>query len=201
MECLCKCLLFTERNTTICTSCGVERPTPFRLEMGSCSYLQTYAPLNYTYTRLQRFNNMLTMIFFPTCTKHDEPIIKYFGTKKFESIKSLLLALKQTPVKNKRYCNLHFFAKQFLTRYKPPMYNSNALISIQGVIRKDFLNIESKYNLYSSSSTFFNYAWLLNKLLKKYNLSPYCVYLKKLRNKKKVVQYELRFNALMNKTS
>ena len=201
MKCPCAKLIFTEYNTTICRDCGLEQKVPFRLEIEQCSYTQTYAPLNYCYTRSQRFNNMVTMLFFPNASKHDEPILKLLCGRRFKTIRELKSAMKKTKVKNKRYCNLHFFCKMFLETYKPPSINQNVLLIYQKMLGQFFINLESSFNIHAQHFTFFNYAWLIRKLLIKFNLCEFCIYLKRLCNKKRNEEYCQRFQYLMDKTS
>ena len=171
------------------------------MEIEHCSYQQTYAPLNFSYTRLHRFKNMMTMLFFPSAAKHDEPVLRLFAGKTFHTIAEMKETLRHSKLKNKRYCNLHLFAKLFLVNYIPPKTNTNRLILLRERIGRCFLNLESSFNLYSESPTFFNYAWLLRKLLHRFKLQEFLPYLKKLKNKKRCVEYQERLTFLTNKSS
>jgi hypothetical protein len=139
---------------------------------------------------------MMYSILAPVSYKSDEPMIKYltqFG--RFSDIASILVAIKKSGLKDKRYVSMHLFAKLFLDGYIHPVYPNNFFQVKQSILRM-FSEIEFKHRQLFKKP-FFNYLWLLGELLKKHKLYKFFMYIKPLKSEKREECYESDLEKIM----
>ena len=195
--CTCENLVYTNRHTQVCEQCGVETRVPFNLhELILIDSYNTHSPFARGYCRLNRFKRMLYSILAPCPQFFDNTTLKYLD--KCGPIKNkehLLKLLKHAPVKDKRYCSLHLYCKLFCMNYIPP-YKPDNIDQIREEIIMHFKDIEFAHHRYGNP--FFNYQWLLNLCLKKWNLHQYLKYTKKLKCKRRRKLYSKMYTFCMD---
>ena len=101
--------------------------------------------------------------------------------------------MKMAPVKDKRYCSLHLYCKLYVQDYICPTPPED---HIESEIIKHFKDIEFAHHHHGEP--FFNYMWLLNKCLRKWNLQRYLQFTKKLKCKNRKRMYSKMYNFCMN---
>jgi hypothetical protein len=185
--CDCKNVIYLNRHTKVCENCGVETRVPFNMsELIIIDSYNTHSPFSRGYCRLNRFKRMLYSIIYPCPQLFDNKTLKYLGLHSPIRNKSYLLKLlKKSPVKDKRYCSLHLYCKLFCLDYVPPRKPEN-IAQICEAIMNHFKDIEFAHHKYGEP--FFNYQYLLNLCLKKWNLHEYLKFTKtlKCRNRRRL---------------
>ena len=101
--------------------------------------------------------------------------------------------MKLSTLKDKRYGSMHMFATHFLTGYSTPAFK----LHHKALIQHSFRHIEHKFFKYKHNTPFFNYPWLLRKLLTKHDLLEYLPYVKPIRCGKRNSYYEDMFSRIM----
>jgi hypothetical protein len=146
------------------------------------------------YRRSKRFEEMMRKLISPSPEKKDEPVLdKYLTAPKFDSIEDFLVSLKKSGIKDKRYQSMHTFAKFFVNGYtsvKPLLCQEFKLCVNM------FKDVEYRFLKRTSGIPFFNYNWLLTKLLHYMGVVRYDLFLKKIKCKKRNEYYETLFNSL-----
>ena len=118
-----------------------------------------------TYERRKRFRDIMTRLLFPSIENKDFPMYSYLKNQntQIETVADLLCCMKRSKLPDKRYISLHAFARRFLHGYKPPVCaNPHTLIKLY---TREFDVVEIAHARKSNVPNFFNYAWLLRKLL------------------------------------
>ena len=181
--CDCPILVYTNRHTQVCDMCGVETRVAFNLhELILINSYNTHSPFSQGYCRLNRFKRMLYSIISPCPQIFDNKTLEYLDkSRPIKSKGHLLKLLKRAPVKDKRYCSLHLYCKLFCVDYIP-IYAPQNIEQIQKEIIAHFKDIEFAHHGYEQPF-FFNYQWLLNVCLRKWNLHQYLKFTKKLKCK------------------
>ena len=101
--------------------------------------------------------------------------------------------MKLSTLKDKRYCSLHLFARYFMQTYTPP----NHKLQFHKTILFSFRDIARNFSRFPNKP-FFNYPWLLRKLLFQHSLSDYICFVKPIRCEKRNLYYENLFKQVMN---
>jgi len=193
-------LLTTERHTTVCTECGIEKKVPTQIRNIHVSYAQAHhQPFASSYSRNKRFASMLDAVVLATCQVSDEPMLAHLHSLKitFKTIGSILTAMKKSALRDKRYTSLHMFCRVLLEGYvKPPP------VLHWFIRRRNMLNFFSDIEMVHQTTfkqPFLNYTWLLATVLRLNGLARYCVFVKKLKCKKRIKRYEQDFAVIKNK--
>ena len=125
-------------------------------------------------------------------------MLRYLATKgKVDTIQDLIRMIKKSNLRDKRYGSLHVFAKMFVTSYKQPATPNN-LIWLRKTILRRFEDYEFAHKRYCTNN-FFNYRWLLAKLLKEFKLDEYLVFVKMLKCPIRCAYYETMYADLNQK--
>ena len=98
----------------------------------------------------------------------------------FPNTPDLFSAIKKTTLRDKRYMSIHLFARLFCADYvvPPPVCDS-----VRRRILMEFEHVEFGHNRYCVGKQFFNYAWILSTLLRKFKLMEHAEFIKALRCK------------------
>jgi hypothetical protein len=147
------------------------------------------------YRRSKRFEDMLRKMVNPTPEKKDTDVIERYlnsGTR-FNSITEFVVSLKGSGIKDKRYQSLHLFSKLFVDDYKTVEPLSDGELKLCVNMFKD---VEYRFLKRTENIPFFNYNWLLSKLLHFMKITQYDPFLKKIKCKKRNEYYERMFNSL-----
>lgn len=181
--------------TAVCRACGVVHPHLRDYVVGINTYND---PLQLCfYQRRKRFEQILVKITAPHIDNKDVPIYKLLveGKHTFDSVPDVLATVKKLPVKDKRYHSLHIFSKLFMKNYvKPPMLRFQTKKRIMFL----FSDIESMF-LREKSVPFFNYAWLIRRVLNHFKVHEYDMYIKQIKCEKRNEYYNDMFNFLYTK--
>jgi hypothetical protein len=113
--------------------------------------------------------------------------------KPYESVEDIMNRMKLSTLKDKRYCSLHLFARYFMPSYQAP----NHMLQFQKTIMFSFREVERKFSRFQDKP-FFNYPWLLRKLLSIHSLSAYICFVKPIRCEKRNLYYEELYQQVMN---
>lgn len=197
MSCCGKPLLHTDRHTTICRECGIEKRAPFDVLGSPTPNSYNHAPLLQGYSRKKRMKRLLDAILTPSPQPGDNALLEFLDNKKpIEDLTTLMKLLKASPSKDKRYGSLHLYSKLFMPSYTTPEVPKN-LQTIRTHILRDFDNVEFAYKRnFGSRAPFFNYCWLISLFLRKYGLSQYLMYVKPLKCKHRRKAYEKMYAKL-----
>ena len=175
-----------------CTECGMVFRDNMEYVNGITNVVEPMQVC--VYQRKKRFEEMLKRLTCPTFDKKDTPILKEFLHKpKFETIDLFLEALKNTKIKDKRYQSLHAFCQIFVVDYNAPAvlqpHEINHILAL-------FETVECRFHNKTNKIPFFNYNWLLGKLLERIGITRFHKYLKKIKCKKRNFYYETLYNDL-----
>ena len=181
--------------STVCRKCGVVHSHLKEYVVGINTYND---PLQLCfYQRRKRFEQILMKITAPHIDNKDVPIYKLLveGKYTFDTVPEVMATLKKFPVKDKRYHSLHIFSKLFMKNYvKPPVLREQTKKRILFL----FTEIESMF-LRHKSVPFFNYAYLIRRLLNQFNIHEYDIYIKRIKCEKRNEYYNTMFNFLYTK--
>jgi hypothetical protein len=191
---VCSCgeqfIIQTDGNDT-CTMCGVIGRSNFvnRFDAPRDSLCQA------TYERHKRFRDIVTKVVFPCVENKDYPMYEYLKStnKQFETVGDVLQAMKRSKLLNKRYCSLHTFCRFFLKNYVKPKVESPLLLIKMSVRMFTFLESE---HYKKCTGNFFNYGWLLRRLLDLLDCDTLKRYVKPIKCPKRNEFYENMFCSL-----
>lgn len=182
--------LIMDAGKFICTECG--------LVHGGSHFIigiNTYNdPLQICYyQRKKRFSKILDKIVRPNLDNKDTPVYKHLVGKTFDTIEELQTYIKTLNIKDKRYHSLHAFCKLCLKNYTPPK-----TFTLQEEKRCLFLFelVEMAFLKHTNGVPFFNYAWLIRKVLFHFGFSQFELYVKKIKCPKRNIYYETMFTNL-----
>ena len=121
-HCNCNRYKIIEGDLEVCTNCGVSNRV-FLLDTVNISYNQRHSVSNLgqnTYSRRRRFRTMVSQAIRAQSSDSDEKMMKYMlSTEKAKNLPDLLLKIKGSNLKDKRYSSLHYFSRHFVESYKP----------------------------------------------------------------------------------
>lgn len=180
-----------------CTLCGTVIDSRPEFLNGIENYVEPIQMC--VYRRSKRFSEMLRKLVYPTPERKDDPVLDYFfkPLKMYDTIDKFVFALKNSGIKDKRYQSIHTFCKLFCSNYK----NICVLTTQEfGMLIRMFKDVEHRFARLSVGIPFFNYNWLLSKLIHSIGITRYDPFLKKIKCKKRNLYYEHLFNALCTMT-
>ena len=187
-----KCRVFklsTNQCTLVCPNCGVTTRvlTPefeyHKQPLFMCSY-----------SRSKRFGVLLSRVLLPCFLHHDAKMFRFLDTyKPYESVEDIMNRMKLSTLKDKRYCSLHLFARYFMSSYTAPDHR----LQYHKTIMFSFREVERNFSRFPKMP-FFNYPWLLRKLLSFHSLLDYICFVKPIRCEKRNLYYEALFKQVMN---
>ena len=182
--------LIYEDGIAVCRRCGIVHSHLHEFVTGVNTYND---PLQLCfYQRRKRFEQILLKITAPYIDNKDIPIHKLLvkGKHTFDSVHDVLATLKKLPVKDKRYHSLHIFSKLFMKNYiEQPMLREHTKKRIMFF----FSEIESMF-LRDKTVPFFNYAWLIRRVLNYFKVHEYDIYIKQIKCEKRNEYYNTMFN-------
>lgn len=183
------CLLCTNQCTLVCPNCGVTT----RVLKPEFDYHKQ--PLFFcSYSRSKRFGVLLSRVLLPCFEHHDAKMFQFLDTyKPYESVEDIMNRMKLSVLKDKRYCSLHLFARYFMPTYTAPDHR----LQYHKTIMFSFREVERNFSRFPQKP-FFNYPWLLRKLLSIHSLSDYICFVKPIRCEKRNLYYEELYKQVMN---
>ena len=176
---MCSCLRVfrSDYNTTCCLECGRETRAPFSIIQKSKP--QDMTPFPYGYSRFKRFSKILDAVLCPTPSHADNLMVEHLFGHKFDTMHELIVFMKESQIRDKRYTSLHFFNRLCVRDYVyPPPFNVHEATRC---ILRAFQEVELAHLRTCPGETFFNYNWLLVVLLRENNFGFLIRYVKNLR--------------------
>ena len=163
---MCSCgkeLLVEVEGRSTCSLCGITSDQQHFI----ARYGAPRDPINVaTYERRKRFKDIISRLLFPSIENKDFNMYCYLEKQdtKFKTVNEILKCMKKSKLPDKRYVSLHSFARRFLEGYKSPLHKDpHTLIKLYV---RDFNMIETThFRKCENPKNFFNYAWLLRRLL------------------------------------
>ena len=147
-----------------------------------------------SYSRKKRFEGMLDRILFPAFDGKDEHMFKFLSDHKpYSSVDDMMARMKLSDLKDKRYGSMHLFATHFVTGYTHPSYKDH----YKQLILSSFKDVERGFSKQKQHTPFFNYPWLLRKLLTVHQLVDYVPFVKPIRCDKRNAYYERLFSDIL----
>jgi hypothetical protein len=182
------CLLCTSRCSSVCPICGVTTRT-LKPEF---NYNQQ--PLFFcSYSRAKRFDVLLSRVLLPCFEHHDAKMFMFLSVHRpYKSVEHIMARMKLSALKDKRYCSLHLFARYFMPSYKAPDHR----LQFHRTLMFSFRSVERNFSRFPSKP-FFNYPWLLRKLLSNHGLVDYIQFVKPIRCEKRNTHYDLLYRRVM----
>lgn len=178
--------------TTVCTECGVETPTPYDVgEKGWSLSLDTYS-------RIKRFEKLFDSVVLCHGTEKDNKMLYHLATFGKCDMDTLLQRIKDSKLTDKRYGSLHLFAKVFREDYIAPEIPKDHLALKQKLL-KIFKNFEFVHKRHFPTQHFFNYRWLIRKLLHQYGHMQFDEYIKPIQCAKRQLHYLEMFENYQSK--
>ena len=189
-------IILTEFAHTVCTSCGRVQKRHFASDITPRNWLTE--PLINVYSRKKRFKTLAEALFWPASCAKDGRMMKYLSrTGRFDSKHELLNAIKQSDIPDKRYGKIHLFCKLFCNDYRVP-YGNKDLHHVMITLLSQFHDIEFCFSRLFVNIQFFNYRYLLKKLLLKLKLNEYIPFVKTLKCKQRLKYYDDMLDRVYN---
>ena len=189
----CEALTIEDNGFSICSECGVVQKTVYFV-----SSINTFNdPIQICfYQRKKRFEKILDQITLPRIENKDIPVYKKLDGNLFDTVDDLKLFIKSLNVQDKRYHSLHAFAKRFVTSYKQPSefttHNKQCCLYL-------FEKLECCFLRHMFNVPFFNYAWLIRKILNMLHFSQFDMFIKRIKCPKRNKYYNDMFTFLHTK--
>ena len=183
----------------VCKNCGSSIKIPYDVTEQPM-YSRGYGNICFqnSYSRKKRFGNLFDKLLFPTPDKKDEPCLMFLERKVFASFQDLLACLKNSSLPDKRYCSLHTFARLYVQTYEQPL-RPRDVFRLKKLVLMDFDAVEFLHRKNMPGKVpFFNYPWLLQKLLTLRGVSQYNPFIKQIKCKKRTAHYEQMFRENCN---
>ena len=178
-----------------CRNCGV-----ITSQMEYLNGIENYVePLQLcVYKRKKRFEEMLKKMVYPHPEKKDELVLAALFGHTFNNTQELVSFLKQTNLKDKRYQSLHAFVRLFCKDYTEVKVLTH--FEIKRCV-KLFEEIEYRFVKHATLVPFFNYNWVMLKILHLIGVTRFDPFLKKIKCKKRNSYYTGLFKTLCKETS
>jgi hypothetical protein len=150
------------------------------------------------YERKKRFKDIMNKMLYPTIDNKDMPMFMYLTEyikkhEKFDTTEEILACMKKSGIPDKRYVSLHAFARRFMNGYKAIPLKTHRLSAL---FRRYFNMLESVFYRRYPTSPFFNYNWLLRRLLTMYKHDELVQFVKPIKCPKRDSRYEDMFMSL-----
>ena len=195
---MCKCVglshIQTDYHTIVCSVCSEETQFFGFLNVENSSYNQSHCPFSKGYCRKKRFGDMLKNLFYPCCSHLDNNVLSQLHGKDILDTEQLFQELKLMRIKDKRYGSIHLMTKLFCKEYKYIEPPSHSLIMY---MCKFFEELELLYMRIYPDTQFFNYSWLILKMLHIFELDVFAKYVKPLKCKKRIKWYSTKFDYII----
>ena len=187
-----KFLIDGECGLQTCTNCGVMNEV--RVYVTGFNAPRD-ALLMAVYERRKRFRDIMKKLLYPSIDNKDMPVFTYLSElPQFETVTGLLAAIKKSGIPDKRYVSLHAFCRYYLRGYKPPRVDTHTITKL---CKRYFNMLETVFHRkYIIKSPFFNYAWLLRRLLVKFGCAEIANFVKPIKCPKRDARYEDMFTSL-----
>ena len=197
MKCCCTEGYYTTRESThICRGCCCEVPVIEGCNYSNCGFDMSHSPFLSGYSRTKRFRGLCEMLFHPTPSNPDEPMLVYLFERsaQLSTVTNILETMSSSKIKDKRFCSLHLFCKLFEEGYEAPVCD----IPITQVLKQMtwyFQEIELRYKSMNAVQAikvpFINYTFIITYILRRIGLYQYLKFLKQLKCKKRIQKYKI----------
>ena len=191
---MCDCndrFLIEESGRLLCSQCGVVRQ--------GYSFIPGFnaprdALMIAVYERRKRFRDIMNRMLYPCIENKDMPMFKYLSTHKpFESVTDLLHTMKKSGIADKRYVSLHAFSRRFLKGYVEPITHTHRTAKL---FLRLFNMLETVFYREYPDRPWFNYNWLLRRMLIHFDIKQYLPFVKAIKCPKRRDRYEEMFTTI-----
>ena len=192
---MCRCCVLVDTSFSfVCINCGIEKPyvSPACVSFNHTPHTSLIIS---PYNRKTRFIGLLRKILgVDTGPQVKDRVWQYLSASApFQTTDDIVLCLKNSPLKSKHYNCIHGFSKAFLRKYsKPECYYTP--LEIEKILGGLFEDVVFYWCRFSENTSFFSYAWLLEKLFRQLQiLEDYKSFLKVLICPTRRKKYETRW--------
>ena len=181
----------------VCSICGIEKEVPYDMSDQHCNREWSAIFCQTVYSRKKRFGKLFDSVLMGGSEPKDEKMLRYLDgiTEDILSMENLVDKVKQAPLSDKRFGSLHLFARCFVTSFVVPVYRGDYFELRKRVLR-DFENLEFAHLNNTPTVPFFNYRWLLKKILNRIGLFQFDSFIKVIKCKHRRQHYEDMFENL-----
>ena len=198
---MCRCVLVDTTCTFVCIKCGKEKAY-LSTRCVSFNHPPHTSIVVSPYSRKTRFTGLLRKILGVDSGPIASDTVWQFlsASAPFQRTEDIILCLKNSPLKTKYYNCIHVFAKSFLRNYEKPQCVYSTL-EIERFLGDLFEEVMFQWCRHSNNTSFFSYAWLLEKLLKQLHIfHVYKLFLKVLICPTRRLKYDTRWNSLVTRS-
>ena len=134
------------------------------------------------YSRKKRFGKLFDSVFTGCAEPKDEKMLRFLGCHKLEitDMKTLLETIKKAHLPDKRFGSIHLFARIFINTFVAPVFDGDRF-ELRKRVLLDFENLEFAHLNNTPTVPFFNYRWLLGKILTECGVCQYTRYIKEIK--------------------
>ena len=198
---MCRCVLVDTGSSFVCINCGVEK-TYVSPNCVSFHHTPHTSLIISPYNRKTRFLGLLRKILgVDTGPQISDRVWRYLSASApFRTTDDIVTCLKNSSLKTKHYNCIHGFSKAFMKNYSKPKCHYSPL-EIEKHLGTLFEEVVFYWCRFSKQSSFFSYAWLLEKLFRQLQiLEDYKAFLKVLICPNRRKKYETRWNMFVTKS-
>jgi len=181
--------------TKVCISCGIEQPVPFDMYQQSKICQWNNLSFQTAYSRKKRFGKLFDSVVMGPLEKKDEKMCQHLTKLKIEEIEDILVAIKESGLTDKRYGSIHLFSRLFIPGFCEPTPPKD-LYELRKRILFSFETLEFAHLHNMKDRPFFNYRWLLSKILDSVKVSQFKQFIKVIKCKKRRGYYEKMYHEL-----
>ena len=197
---MCRCVLVDTTFSFVCLNCGIEKTyvTPSCLSFHHTPHTSLIVS---PYNRKTRFIGLLRKILGVDTGPHAKDLVWQYlsASAPFRTTDDIVSCLKNSSLKSKHYNCIHGFSKAFQKNYSKPKchYSPREIEEYLGILFEEV----NFYWCRFEQTSFFSYAWLLEKLFRQLQiLEDYKSFLKVLICPTRRKKYETRWKRFVTKS-
>ena len=183
--------LYALARTSVCELCGIERIVPYNMYTQSKTIDWSGICIPTAYSRKKRFAKLFDSVTTGHAEKKDEHMLRFLATKKNEikSREDVFKCIRESSLSDKRYGSIHLFSRIYIPGFTVPILPKNFFQLKKRVLRK-FEDFEFEHRNKYYGKPFFNYRWLLGKILSQFGIRQFGPFIKVIKCKKRRQHYE-----------
>ena len=181
--------------TRVCLSCGLEQSVPYDMYEQSKICMWNNISFQTGYSRKKRFGKLFDSVVIGAAETKDEKMLIYLKSVTINSMDDLLLAIKESGLIDKRYGSIHLFCRVYVSEFSMPKQPKH-IPELRKRILFQFENLEFSHLHKLKNRPFFNYRWLLSKILGEAGIHQFKPFIKVIKCKKRREYYENMYEVL-----
>lgn len=189
--------LYALPRTSVCALCGVEKIVPYDMYTQSKIIDWSGICIPTAYSRKKRFAKLFDSVVTGHAEKKDELMLSFLATRKNEikTREDVLDCIRISSLPDKRYGSIHLFSRIYVPNFTAPLLPANFFQLKKRVLRK-FEDFEFEHRNKYYGKPFFNYRWLLGKIMFEFGISQFAPFIKVIKCKKRRQHYEDMYQEL-----